>query len=68
MNQKEILQAVNNNKLVFWKSFSYQVNKVNNEYYITYRKNTVHENTVGLLDKKGKLIENPKDFFITTFK
>tara|TARA_R100000664_G_C2691088_1_gene95162 strand:- start:50 stop:256 length:207 start_codon:yes stop_codon:yes gene_type:complete len=68
MTKQEILEAVNNNKLVFWKSFAYQVHKGTNEYYITYLKNTIHENTVGLLDKKGNLIENPKDFFITTFK
>ena len=68
MTKTEILKAVDDNKLVFWKNFSYQVYKNNNDYFITYRKNTIHENTVGLLDQKGNLTENPKDFFITTFK
>lgn len=62
MNAKQIKQAINNGKRVFWHHAGYEVIKDNIGQYLI--KCHINGHYSGLTDKEGKLMEDPNHFYI----
>ena len=60
MNKLEIINAVNEGKIVCWKNVGYNVQKEFGEYWIMFTDGFKSP----LINSKGNLIDKEKDFYI----